>query len=131
VSADDPAPRGAIPNWQPATTVDDYLRNVREGLEPWSERRFAKLAGVTRKFIWQAKLWASLPEKLFEQLLAHRVGTKAMIAVALTFQRDKPSGEVERCPHCGEVLRIRSITGKARDAIKAWLAEVEDGPQQK
>src|SRR5208282_3036087 len=99
------AHREAIPNWQPTTTPNDYLRNCREGSEEYSERRLAKLLGVSRMFLWRAKLWAELPDALFEQLLVHQVGTKAMMAVALTLRRDKPSGEVERCPHCGEVLR--------------------------
>jgi len=43
-TADDPAPRGATPNWQPATTLDDYLRNGREELEKYSDRRAAKAA---------------------------------------------------------------------------------------
>jgi hypothetical protein len=118
------APRGPVRNWQPATTPDDYVRNCGEGLEEYSERRMAKLMGVPRSFLWRAKLWAELPDALFEQLLAHRVGTKAMIAVALTLRRDKPSGEVERCPHCGEVLRVRGVNQKTRNAINAWLAEI-------
>ena len=47
--SEDMASRGAIANWQPATTAEDYLRNCREGLEEWSERRFAKLSGIPRE----------------------------------------------------------------------------------
>ena len=53
-----PAPRGAIPNWQPASTKVDYLRNCREGLEDYSERRLAKLLGWSRIRIHRAKLMA-------------------------------------------------------------------------
>lgn len=120
-----PAPRGAIPNWQPATTADDYLHNCREGLEPWSERRFAKLMGMSRMQLWRCRLYAELPEALFEQLLAHGARSKEIVATALTLRRDRPYGEVDRCPHCGEVLRVRTLTGKARAGINAWLAEID------
>ena len=45
-------------NWQPADNIDDYLRNCREGLETYSDRRVAKLWGVSRAWIWRAKLVA-------------------------------------------------------------------------
>jgi integrase len=35
-------PHSDRPNWQPATTIDDYLRNCREGLEEYPDRRAAK-----------------------------------------------------------------------------------------
>jgi hypothetical protein len=53
-----PAPLGVIPNWQPASTKVDYLRNCREGLEDYSERRLAKLLGWSRIRIHRAKLMA-------------------------------------------------------------------------
>jgi hypothetical protein len=68
----------------------------------------------------------ALPDRLFEQLLAHGVmSSKALANVALAFRREEQfAGEVERCPYCGEVLRVREHLNKGvRDAITAWLAE--------
>ncbi len=31
------------PNWQPAETVEQYLRNCQEGLETYSEQRLANV----------------------------------------------------------------------------------------
>ena len=45
------APGGAIPNWQPAATINDYYRNCREGLEEYSERRAAELLASTEQTI--------------------------------------------------------------------------------
>jgi hypothetical protein len=118
------APRGgAIPNWQPATTASDYLRNCREGLEEYSDRRFAALMGWPPIQVYRAKLMAELPKALFERLLAAGVlSTKALANVALAFRRGQNDGEVERCPHCGGKLRVRWRVNKAaRDAINSWL----------
>jgi hypothetical protein len=54
-------------NWSPAETFGDYVRNCREGLEPWSERRAAKLLGISRAELWRWKLTAELPEDLFDE----------------------------------------------------------------
>jgi hypothetical protein len=56
-------------NWSPAETLEDYLRNCEEGLETRSERRVAKLMGVSRAELWRWKMMAELPEDLFEALL--------------------------------------------------------------
>jgi hypothetical protein len=120
-----PAPRGVIPNWQPSTTIDDYLHNCREGLEEYLEGRAAKLFGLPSIELQRWKLMAELPEGLFERLFAHGVrSTKALSNVALAFGRGQNGAEVERCPHCGEVLRTRWQVGNVvRAAIKAWLDE--------
>jgi hypothetical protein len=66
-----------------------------------------------------------LPEALFERLLvAGVVSARALANVAVALKGDPFSGEIGRCPHCGEVLRVRPNLGKqARAAIKAWLDE--------
>jgi hypothetical protein len=121
----DTAPRGAIPNWQPALTIDDYVRNCLEGLEEYSDRRAAQVLGWTRIEVYRAKLMAHLPNELFERLLAAGVtSSKALANVALALRRGQNDGEVEHCPHCGGVLRVRWQVGKtARDVINEWLAE--------
>lgn len=111
-------------NWQRAATVDEYLRNCREGLEEFSERRFAKLIGLSRATLYRAKLMAELPEELFERLVAAGVrSTKAMAQVALALKRDTPfAHDVERCWQCGAVQRRRAHINKAaRDAVRSWV----------
>jgi hypothetical protein len=126
----DLAPRGAIPNWQPATTADDYVRNVREGLEEWSERRMAILMGWSRIRVYRAKMYAAIPKELFEKLITsrefrrHIVGSRALTAIGEHFAGKSPSTETERCPHCGKTTRIRlPINEKALAIVNAWLAE--------
>ena len=41
-------PHSDRPNWRPAETADEYLRNCREGLEQYSDRKFARLTGMSR-----------------------------------------------------------------------------------
>jgi hypothetical protein len=101
-----PGSRGR--NWSPAETIDDYVRNVREGLEPHSERRLAKLLGWTRMQLYRAKLMAMIPDDLFDALLAQgrlpKARELANIALAM---RGHDTSEIDRCPHCGGVLRRR------------------------
>ena len=79
-------------NWQPAETIEDYYRNIEDGLEEYSDRRAAKLMGVSRAWIWRAKLIASLPRDLFELLLAdkptrgHVPSTKELANIARALQ---------------------------------------------
>ena len=117
------APRGAIPNWQPAETIDDYIRNCRDGLEEYSDHRAARLLGWPRIEVWRAKLMAELPPELFERLLeAGITSTKALANVAHAYKTGDNIEEVERCPHCGGVLRIRERVSKAaKAAIRGWL----------
>jgi hypothetical protein len=62
-------PHADRPNWRPAQTADDCLRNCREGLEVFSERRFACLMSLPRMKLWQMRMMAEIPEELFERLL--------------------------------------------------------------
>jgi hypothetical protein len=120
-------PHSDRPNWQPAETIDDYARNIREGLEEYSDRRAAKLLGRSRIHVYRAKLMAELPDALFERLLdADVVSSKALANVALALRRNDPqSADVERCPHCGGVLRVRAhLSKKERMVIAEWLASL-------
>ena len=114
-------------NWRPAETADDYLRNCDEGLEAYSERRMAKLLGISRARLWRWKLMAEIPEELFERLLAgadHVPSTKELANIGRALYGHGPAHDVERCPHCGEVLRVR---GRWRHdtaiIVNEWLSE--------
>ncbi len=103
-------PHSDRPNWRPAETADEYVRNCQEGLETYSERRMAKLLGISRARLWRWKLMAEIPEELFERLLAemnHVPSTKELANVGRALYGHGPAHDVERCPHCGEVLRVR------------------------
>ena len=119
------------PNWRPAETADEYLANVNEGLEEWSERRFAKLFGWSRGQIWRAKQMAAIPEELFERLLASDidVSTKSLAAVGQALKGGCQSPGVERCPHCSWVLRVRGRwTEATQKIVNEWLREQSSKP---
>lgn len=117
-------------NWKPADTFEEFMANCREGLETFSERRAAKLLGVSRADIQRWVFMASLPKDLFERLLTshrqtgRRIGEKEMAAIALALQGRTRSHEVEHCPHCRGVIRVRlpwhKTTGKI---VNEWLSE--------
>ena len=120
-------PHSDRPNWQPAENSDEYVRNCQEGLEVYSERRMAKLLGISRARLWRWKLLAEIPEDLFERLLAradHVPSTKELANVARALNGLGPPHDVELCPHCGEVLRVR---GRWRSStariVNEWLSE--------
>ena len=120
-------PHSDRPNWQPAETANDYLRNCQEGLEAYSDRHVAKLLGWSRAHLWRAKLMAEIPEELFERLLAradHAPSTKELANVARALNGHEPTHDTEHCPHCGEVLRVRGIwrPGTAK-IVNEWLRE--------
>ena len=119
-------PHSDRPNWRLAENIDDYLANCREGLETYSDRRAAKLLGLTRAEVQRAKLFAEIPGELFERLLVEKTrpaspNELAYIARAL---RGGQFHEVERCPHCAGVLRVRQrINKRAVAIVNGWLAE--------
>ena len=120
-------PHSDRPNWRPAETAEEYLRNCDEGLEAYSERRMAKLLGVSRTALWRWKMIAEIPEELFERLLAkpdHALSTKELANIGRALNGRGPSHDAECCPHCGEVLRVRgrwrSSTAKI---VNEWLKE--------
>ncbi len=117
------------PNWQPAVTAVEYMRNCQEGLEAYSERRMAKLLGISRARLWRWKLMAEIPEELFERLLVemdHVPSTKELANVGRALYGHGPAQDVEHCPHCGEVLRVR---GRWRPStakiVNEWLGELK------
>ncbi len=120
-------PHSDRPNWQPAETANDYLRNCQDGLEAYSDRRMAKLLGWSRAHLWRAKLMAEIPEELFNRLLAesnHVPSAKELANVARALNGAGPPHDVEHCPHCGEVIRERGgwrpITARI---VNEWLSE--------
>jgi hypothetical protein len=92
----------------PAETIDDYVRNCRDGLEDFSQRRAAKVLGWSRIEVYRAILMAALPEDLFEALLSGDcTSTRELANIALALTRGHSTTEIERCPHCGRELRVR------------------------
>jgi hypothetical protein len=111
------------------------------GLEEFSQRRMAKLIGISRIQLQRSILIAEIPEELFEQLLALKVrlSTKMLAAVGQAFRRGRKTTYAEHCPRCGHLLRVREdFPAEITDAINQWLAEqkkeggvifIEDGQQ--
>jgi hypothetical protein len=117
-------PHSDRPNWQPAETLAAYLANCREGLEQYSDRRAAKLMGMSRVALWRAKLMAKIPDDLFDELLKLRPSARTVALIAQALTGGKSSPDVERCPHCGAILRFRPrINANAAKVINEWLAK--------
>jgi hypothetical protein len=122
-------PHSDRPNWRPAETIDEYFENCRDGVEKYSERRVAKLMGMTPIEAWRARVAAEIPEALFEHIMQeHRrldfsISLKALAQVALALRRGKnDAAEVQCCPHCGGVLRIRALVSKQLlEVVNQWL----------
>lgn len=87
-------PHSDRPNWQPAETVDEYLANVREGLEPYSQRRLAKLLGVPRIELYRWTQMAAIPDELFERLMedAANLSTKRLAQIGQALKGHKKNG---------------------------------------
>jgi hypothetical protein len=105
-------PHSDRPNWRAAETAEDYLHNCDEDLEVYSDRRMAKLFGISRAKLWRWRLMAEIPDELFDRLLAegdHKTSTKELAAVGLALSGRGPASDVERCPHCGKVVRLRRL----------------------
>lgn len=118
-------PHADRPNWRPAETFDEYVANVREGLEPPSDRRLAALMGVSRIKLHRMRLMAEIPEGLFDRLLDVGVKTaKAFAAIAQAMRGGEVLSDTDTCPHCGGVLRVRQrVSDKAIAVVNDWLAE--------
>jgi hypothetical protein len=121
-------PQGGHPhsdrrNWSTATTPAEYLANCREGLEAYSERRFAKLLGWPRIMLWRSRMLASIPEALFELLLKARIPERELAKIGQLISEGKLKHETEYCPHCGEALRARiGISETAIGIVTKYLA---------
>ena len=117
-------PHADRPNWQPGDDdADDLLQQkigdaFRDGK---SERHIAKLLGVSRMAIWRGKILNEIPPGLLERLFAARVGTKALIYIGRFLRDRSQSPEVECCPNCGHVLRVRNKNIlRAFDVMEQW-----------
>src|SRR6266436_4994905 len=95
-------------NWSPAETIDDYVRDCKEGLETYSDRHAATILGWSRMQVYRAKLMSEIPADLFEALLAQDEppAPRQLGSIALAL-RGHDAAESERCPHCGALLRVR------------------------
>lgn len=116
-------------NWRPADNIDDFFRNCQDGLETYSDRKAAKLMGISRVELWRWKMMACLPDDLFEGLLNGRYpSTKSLAAVAVALKNSGPIAEVERCPHCGGRLRLRPSVSRENSKIVAeWINKRKAG----
>jgi hypothetical protein len=118
-------PHSDRPNWQPAASFDDYMRNCEQGLEDYSDRRAAKLLGWPRIEVYRAQLLAQLPHELFDNLLKAGVkSTKALAGVALSLNGKGQPVALECCPHCGERLRLRrQVSAEHARIVTDFLTE--------
>jgi hypothetical protein len=136
-SADDPCspgshPHSDQPNWRPAETIDEYLRNCRGGLEKYSERHAAKLMGVSRIALWRWKRIGELPSGLLEHILQKgglkEVSVKALAQVSVALRRGNLA-DMECCPRCGHVLRRRArVSDDLVSIVNEWIAEPQPLP---
>jgi hypothetical protein len=118
-------PHADRPNWKPAETIDEYVKNCREGLEVYSDKHAAKLLGWTRVDVWRAKMMSHIPEELFERLFDHsKTKLTIMAQIGQAFLTGKIYSDAECCPQCGGVLRVRKRVGDEHAKIvNDWIAE--------
>ena len=130
---DDGSPGSHLRNWQPGDDDSEELQEqkIRDAIrDSVSDREFAKRTGWPRKLIWQARMYASIPNELFERLIEARplVGTKALVWVGRYCATGKlPPLEMECCPNCGHMLRTRNVKGigRALDILNKWVEDQE------
>jgi len=97
---------------RPNYTAADYLEMCRTGEAVYSEAEVCRLLGWSRAHLWRVLFMASVPEEIFEETLAamHADG-KPMSTTRFVDMLKRRMGKartyVERCPHCGGVLRKR------------------------
>jgi hypothetical protein len=122
-------PHSNRPNWQPGDDdADDLLGQKiadarRDGK---SERHIAKLLGIPRMVVWRGKIFREIPPELFERLITARptIGSKAILYIGRLCRGERPSPEMESCPHCGYVLRVRDKSVlRALDVMEQWLRD--------
>jgi hypothetical protein len=109
-------------NWKPAETLEEYLQNCREGLENFSQRKAARLLGVSRS---ELQRW-EIPEPLFEALLNARrpPSTKALAEVGRALRGSPGKADFECCPNCGFVLRVRPrVPAEYVRIVADWLSQ--------
>jgi hypothetical protein len=83
------------------------------------------------------KLMASIPDDLFNRLLAagreagRSASTKALAQVGHFLSGDTKDLDVETCPHCGGVLRVRGrLRADLAKVVADWLVEKRAGGSQ-
>jgi hypothetical protein len=104
------------------------------GLEKFSERRLAKLLGVSPAQLSRQKLMAQIPNNLLDRLQAagrenrrgrHAViSSKQLAAIGRALSGGPLEVEAERCPHCGGLLKIRRrIPQHLVHVVTEWMQE--------
>lgn len=124
-------PHSDRPNWEPAETIGDYLRNCEEGLEAFSQRRAAKLLGWSRVKLWRMMWIAELPNDLFDRLMSmegRKPSERELAEVARGLFGRGGNVEIDRCPHCGEIVRVRpQWRMQTAEVVNDWLRENAEG----
>jgi hypothetical protein len=119
-------PHADQPNWRPATTIDEYLKNCREGLEIFSDRRFAKLMGWSRMMVWRARLFNTIPRDLLDRLIEGDppASVTAIAHIGQALASGSFGVDIERCPHCNGLLRRRQHVADVHARIVLdWIDE--------
>jgi len=85
MTADNGSPGSHLRNWRHDDDAEELLeQKIRDALRDGvSDRHLAKLIGCPRKRIWQARIYAAIPDGLFDCLIEARpfVGTRALIYI--------------------------------------------------
>lgn len=104
------------------------MANCREGLEKYSERRFAELAGMQRTLVHRMKMMSRIPKDLFDQLmLMKKVSTKEMATIGALLAGKTPAVDAPRCWSCGAVQRERKpMSAEAEKTLNEWLASKQE-----
>ena len=107
-------------------SMQDMVRDMRN-------RFFVALIFAIPVFLYSpmGKMFGDFatPFGIDRKLILFLTGTAAIIYPAWPFfvaawRAARNGAAIERCPHCGELLRTRwQVGNKARAAIKAWLDE--------
>ena len=82
-------PHSDRPNWRPAETVEEYLHNIREGLENHSIERMTKLLDINRTLGWRARQMTCIPEALFGRLAKAGIATRQLAQIGQAFRDGK------------------------------------------
>jgi hypothetical protein len=72
--------------------------------------------------VWQARMMAEIPEELFERLLRSNPSTKALAQIGAVLAGKAPKEDIERCPCCGHILRMRWLRPDLVKITEEWLA---------
>ena len=121
-------------NWRRAETPEEYLANCREGLERYSDKRFAQILGEPRIYVHRARAVADIPKDLFERLVDEGPPSETMMAyIGQAIREGVWPEDIDACPCCGHVLRKRHrVSERYRDFVNEWLrtktrADLVDG----